>query len=83
MDANIRTCGVGGNDLCSHFILTERCEKNEKRLYVKQITTFFFFLLETYKIEKMTLNHDFLNTQTSFGLEGDNINSKVKIPVEF
>lgn len=49
MDANIRTWGVGGNDLCSHFILTERCEKNEKRLYVKQITIIFFFYLRLTK----------------------------------
>lgn len=80
MDANIWTWGVGGNNLPSHFVLTEKCEKNEKRLYVKQITTIFFYLRLT-REKKITLYHDYLNTQISFGLQGGNINSKVKIPV--
>lgn len=81
MDANIWTWCVGGNNLPSHFILTEKCEKNEKRLYVKQITTI-FFTWELQERKKITLYHDYLNTQISFGLEGGNINSNVKIPVE-
>lgn len=80
MDANIWTWGVGGNNLPSHFVLTEKMWKEQEKTLCKTDNHHFFYLRLT-REKKITLYHDYLNTQISFGLEGGNINSKVKIPV--